>query len=466
MGSKGLSERLSERLSKGLAEGFQRATDQPAVSLGLILLGALSLRGLALWLSLDTPLAGDEPEYFARAVRRVLGPPGIDGGGRAPGAIALYAGAFEVGGISVTAARLVNVLASSLTVLPAYWLGRAWGGVGAGLLGALGVALYPNFIAFSHFLWSEPLFLLWVASALAGLVSGRGPLAWGRVAGAGALLALAALTKESGVVFLPLAAAWVAWKTWPEGRALALARAALLLLVAAAALAPRVAEVNGPGLPPALITRTGAMNLFIGNHPVSHFRGMHEYPGLAATPLAAERVARARALEEIRRRLPAWPLEKLAHEGPRFFTPTSFAIRRLLAPAGEPGGWRYQLRLPMGEAPIFRGFLVAGVVAAYVGVLLAGAAGWLLARRRDLSALFGLFLLAQIGPSIVMFSMSRFRLPSMLFFILGAAVLALHGRQDWAAASGLRKGLVLGIVTGLLVCLGLDYDSVLGSSGH
>jgi hypothetical protein len=110
--------------------------------------------------------------------------------------------------------------------------------------------------------------------------------------------------------------------------------------------------------------------------------------------------------------------------------------------------------------------LVVGIVVAYAGALLTGALGWVLARRRDLSALFGLFLVAQVLPSVVTFSMSRFRLPVMLFFILGAGVWVAEGRTDWASASWGRRVLALAAFAGLLVCLGLDYESVLGSSGH
>ena len=450
----------------GHASIFREAASRPGRALVLIFLGALALRLGALWVSFDTALAGDEPEYFARAVRRSMGLSGIADSGRAPGAIAGYAAAFWGFGVSVEIAKCVNVLAASLTVLPAYWIGRAWGGVGAGLLGALGVALYPNFIAFSHFLWSEPLYLFWLALAVALLIPGKGPASWGRVAGAGALLGASALTKEAGVVFLPLAAGWVAWKSWRPQPMAAAGRAGCLLVAAALVLAPWVAHINRPDLPPALITRTGGMNLFIGNHPISRYQGMQEYRTLSANPLEIDTIARERSLGWIRSRLPAWPLEKLVEEGPRFFTPTSFAVRRLLAPEGGAGGWRYRLALPFGETPAFRALAVAGVVGAYVGVLLAGAAGWILARRRDLSALFGLFLLSQLLPSLVTFSMSRFRLPSMLFFILGAALLGTEGRQDWKSASFVRRGLALAGVAGLIVCLGLDYESVLTSSGR
>ncbi len=450
----------------GLPGSVRALTVQPGRALVLIFGLAAGLRGLAFWLSAQTPLAGDELEYYARAVHQVMGPPLPDDSGRAPGAIALYAAAFRGLGVSVEAARAVNVLASSLTVLPAYWLGRAWGGARVGLWGAAAVAVYPTFIAFSHFLWSEPLYLFWLSCALAVLVSGRGPASWGRIIVAGGLLGVSALTKESGLIFVPLAAGWIAWRERDTPWGARWARGLGLLLVSGLVVSPWVAHINGPGLPLAVITRTGGMNLFIGNHPVSHFRGIHEYGELASTPRETERIARERALAEIRRRWPAWPAEKLAEETPRFFTPTSFAVRRLLAPSDAPGGWRYRLALPFGEAALFRGLLVAGVVAAYAAALLGGATGWVLARRRDLSLLFALFLSAQILPSIVTFSMSRFRLPSMLFFLLGCAVLAVHRRRDWAEASPARRSVALALAALLLALMSLDYESVLHSSGN
>ena len=42
---------------------------------------------------------------------------------------------------------------------------------------------------------------------------------------------------------------------------------------AAVVLVPWVVHIQRPDLPFALVTRTGYMNLFIGNHPVSHGHG-------------------------------------------------------------------------------------------------------------------------------------------------------------------------------------------------
>ncbi len=452
--------------SETAANWLRSLVARPVPALASILGLALGVRLLALWVSLETPLAGDEPEYFARAARWGLGPPLSEQTARAPGAIFLYASFFQLFGVSVVTAKLANVLVSALTVWPAYWIGRAAGGAAVGALAALGVALYPNYIAFSHFLWPEPLYIFLLASGIALLLVDGGRPSWARILGAGGLLGLSALCKESGVLFLPVAAAWLAWRGWASEPRAALRRGACLLIVSLAVIAPRVAQVNRPGEAFALITRTGAMNLFVGNHPISHGHGMREYQDLAPTALASERLARARALAEIERRLPLWPLEKIGLEGPRFFTPTSFAIRRLLAPVDRPGGWRYRLSLPGGESAGLRAFLVAGVVSSYLAVLLAGTAGWILTSRRELAMLALLFILAQIVPSLLTFSMSRFRLPSMLFFLIGSALWAVRGREDWAGASPLRRTAAVAGVLGLLAIVALDYSAVLSSTGR
>jgi 4-amino-4-deoxy-L-arabinose transferase-like glycosyltransferase len=231
-------------------------------------------------------------------------------------------------------------------------------------------------------------------------------------------------------------------------------------------LLPWMIHINEPGLPFAVITRTSYMNLYIGNHARSAGHGMREYASLAPTRLEAERVAREIALENIAGRMPAWPFEKIASEVPRFFTPTSFAVRRLLMPPGDPGNWGYRFRWRFGDRTSWRIAGVIIVVASYIGIVTTGMAGLLLARRRDLSALFLVFLASQILPSIVAFSMSRFRLPSMVVFIVGAASISVSGRRDWAEAPALSRWLAAGAVA-LIVCfIGADYESVLQSTGR
>ena len=410
---------------QSLARAFRAAADRPTPWLAGIFVAGLAIRLAALFVTQPTQPAGDELELFVRAARLVVGPPLEDEGLRAPGILFFYAGVFRLFEAWALLAKAANVVVSSLTVLPIFFIGRAYGGVRVGLLAAVLAALYPTFIAFSHYLWSEPLYIFVMSCGVATAVWAIERPVWWRFAAAGALLGASALCKESGLVFPPLAALFLLC----SGRSrVAAARAGALAAGAALVILPWTVHINEPDLPFAVITRTTYMNLYVGNHPRSPGHGMQEFGQLAPTHLEAERAAREIALAQISARLPWWPLEKIASELPRFFTPTSFAVRRLLMPAGDPGNWGYRFRWPAADRMALRRAAVAIVVASYLVIVTAGMAGLLLARRRDLSGFFLLFVASQILPSIITFSMSRFRLPSMVFFILGAASLTVYGR--------------------------------------
>jgi 4-amino-4-deoxy-L-arabinose transferase-like glycosyltransferase len=429
---------------------------------------ALSIRVIALHAAEPTLPAGDEWDYFRRAVRFARGQPSADPAGRAPGVIVLYGSVFRVFHPWVYLAKATNVVLSSLLVLPVYALGRSLGDRRVGLLAALLVALYPTFIAFSHFLWAEPLYMLLAASGTALIAWDlEHPSLW-KLGAAGVLLGASALCKESGLLFPLAAAAWLLVRErsdWPR----AALRAGVLVGLFGLTLLPRVVQINEPGQPLALITRTTSMNLYVGNSPHGAGAAMERYGELGPTRIEAEAAARAMAVRDIRSRLPGWPLEKVAKQLPGFFTPNNFAIRRLLMPAGDPGNWGYRFRWEIGQRMPLR---VAGVVVcllAYCAITLAGVPGLILARRRAQATLFMLFIASQLVPSIITFSMSRFRLPSMLFLAVGAAGLLVLGRGDdgdIATASRRRRAVAAGscLLVGVLISLG--YESVLQSTGR
>ncbi len=442
--------------------------ERPSLGLAAIFGLALSIRLFALFATEPTLPAGDEWDYFRRAVNLAQGNPAADPSGRAPALIALYAAVFELFHPWALLARGVNTLLGSALVLPVYVLGRALGRERVGLLAALIVALYPTFIAFSHFLWAEPLYMLLVTSGTALLLLDLEQRAYWKLALAGFAFGLSALSKESGVLFPVVAVGWLWVREWREGRSAAL-RAGVIALVFCLTIAPRVIQINEPGAPFALITRTTAMNLYVGNNPFGAGTAMEHYSTLSPDRLEAEAKARELALQYIERRMPWWPFEKVAKQLPNFFTPNSFAIRRLLMPAGDPGNWGYRFRWDPGQRMEVRVALVAVCLLAYVTVTLSGVAGLILSRRQAAASLFSLFIASQIAPSIVTFAMSRFRLPSMAFLAVGAASLWLLGRGaegDWAAASARRRVLAVGVCALVGVLIAVGYESVLRSTGR
>ncbi|MGB4677786.1 MAG: glycosyltransferase family 39 protein, partial [Aggregatilineales bacterium] len=111
----------------------------------------------------------------------------------------LLAAGISVSWGSEVSARLPGLFASMITIaLTARLAWRLWGR-GAAPLAALFVALSPFAIAFAPTAFSDPLMLMW---ALAGLTAAAG----GRWFAAGLLLGCALATKQTGVLFLPLAA--------------------------------------------------------------------------------------------------------------------------------------------------------------------------------------------------------------------------------------------------------------------
>jgi 4-amino-4-deoxy-L-arabinose transferase-like glycosyltransferase len=441
--------------------------------LGLILLSALTLRISVLIAIEPTPLAGDEADYYRRAVHLVSDGRMESLGGRAPGNEFFFAALFRLFGISTLVARVGNVALSAATVVPIYVLGRQLGGGRTGLVAAALAALYPNFIAYSHYLWAEPLYILLATSGLALLGSQQGRPALWRSALAGLLFGVAALTREVGVVFPLLGAAWLYFVSRAEP-AKAAARSGLLVAVFALVLVPWTLHLNAGREDFALVTRTFYMNLFKGNVEPQRVDG-EERPGglrkqywsLGRSRIEAERGARAVAFDAIERRMPWWPVEKLIEQLPRFFTPTSFAVQRLLVEQDAPeprGSWRYRFRWARVDTPVLRWLLVGIAIAGYIAMAVAGVGGLILARNSAAAGLLALFAMAQIAPTLVTFALSRFRLATMAVLIIGAAVLARRDGSPWTAASpGRRRAAVAGMAI-LMAAILCRYQDALRST--
>lgn len=183
--------------------------------------------------------------------------------------------------------------AVSVTVVGARVFGRRAGLVGGGL-----VALHGPLVFATESVLTETLHLALVWGALlAWPRAGERGLA--RAAGVGLLAGLAVLARNYFVLALPL---WVL-AMWPRGRAAVLAFAA----GAALGIAPATVHNLAAG-EPVLVTNSGGVNLWLGNHPGANGR-MHLPPGIEAVniqdPSRMQRTFRAAAEAEVGRELSA-----------------------------------------------------------------------------------------------------------------------------------------------------------------
>lgn len=102
------------------------------------------------------------------------------------------------------AARWVNILAGTLTIPLLAACARRWWGVGAALVTALLAALSPFAISFAPTAFTDPLLVL--AGSLALTLAARRRWFW-----SGLWLGIAIMTKQQGLLFVPLVAACGLW---------------------------------------------------------------------------------------------------------------------------------------------------------------------------------------------------------------------------------------------------------------
>jgi 4-amino-4-deoxy-L-arabinose transferase-like glycosyltransferase len=428
-----------------------------------VLAVALLVRATALWLSAGAEPILDEQLYSLRAHalldgRGFLGSyqswvlhpegrfaelPQYPGAWQPPGQTALIAGVMAVSGRSELAVKGVQVVLSVLSVALVYALGCAWFDPRSAFAAGGLAALYPNLIAFSHYLWSETLFIFLLLLALWLLTRRRSPPRPAEALAGGAVLGLAALTRGTALYFPPLLALWMAlaWrKEWGRAlRAAACAAAAALLVVLP--WSARNTLLHG-GL--VLIETNGPYNLWRGNgsdaftrrgdprvkHYAPPFEGLPIHPAGNRTPrrlvgetkrslgrekptdLEIVRYAQASAWAAIRADPGAF-VARIPLRLVDMWNPTSFLIRHFRFGA-------YGALPPLLEATVS-----AAAIGAYLVVMgLAGVGCWR-ARARPEAWLVLLLALFLSAVSALSFGLTRFRLPLMpLFMVLAGPVLA------------------------------------------
>jgi 4-amino-4-deoxy-L-arabinose transferase-like glycosyltransferase len=204
-------------------------TDPVALGIGLL---ALLIRAAFLLRYPEIQAQNDEQLQYALGVLAVSF--GHEVMGRwAPAYTAFLAGVFRLAGAEPFTAKAVQVLLSTATVGFVYGLVRRTGTRRAARIAGLLAALYPSFIAFSHYLFSETLFLFFLTAAAYFLFRSAGRRSRLELFAGAVCLGLAVLTRSTVLYFLPV---WIAFELWRGRRdearhaALALGVALLLLL--------------------------------------------------------------------------------------------------------------------------------------------------------------------------------------------------------------------------------------------
>lgn len=412
-----------------------------------VLVLAFAIRIFALVATSATPPVNDERHYHAQAVEWVAGGELGEARGRPPGIVIFYGALARSFGDSINVPRAGNAILGVVVVWLVAQLGALVGGRRVGITAAALCAFYPSMIAFSHYLWSEMLYLVFVLGALILVLRDPGTATRWKLAAAGFLMGLAALTREVGLVAALALACFLVWDSRGSLRRGVLA-AATVLVVCGATILPWSIHLYQTTGQYRLVSRTTWTNLYVGNPAPGERRSVMTYRSLGETRTERDVVAREKALRAIGTRMPWWPIEKLS-EVRKLFAPTSYLERRLLQPVnprpafGEPRPWRYHFSWSLLDTPLVRrtGALIA--LASYVAVAVGGVVGLVLMRNKSILVGFVFYSLSQIGPTLITFANSRFRMPLIPLLLIGAALLMISGPALWREASGRRRMVAL-----------------------
>jgi 4-amino-4-deoxy-L-arabinose transferase-like glycosyltransferase len=328
----------------------------------------------------------------------------------------------------------VEVALGTALVLATALLGWALFDARTGLAAGCIAAVYPTFVAYSHFLWSETLFALLVTVALAAFVFAEGRRSPGLSLLAGALFGAAALTREIALPVAAAAALWAVVRAQAGGRRAAAARGAVVLGCAALVVLPwalRNYGQVGRFLP---ISSVGWIAIGEGNalegaewlRPAAPGRRKFRSEVLAI-PGESARVdyARRRTISMIANQQPLWLFEKLAHNVPLMFSPDAFQLYKL-----RNGSY--------GDVSPAAVHLVTGATVLTYAVVTCLAAFGIAAARRDRRRLLACLVLgAVVGLHVLANANSRFRMPWMPLLMAYAAHALFGGR---ALLAELRRG--------------------------
>jgi 4-amino-4-deoxy-L-arabinose transferase-like glycosyltransferase len=317
--------------------------------------------------------------------------------------------------------RAQLLLGTALVALTV-WLGSVLFEPRTGLLAGAIAAVYPPFVAHSHYLWSENLFGLLITLALIGVVVGQRRASRLVAAASGAVFGVAALTRE---IALPVAAVCVLWAVWtsvPDERRAALVRGAAMMAVALAVVLPwtlRNQRALDRFVPVSTIGWFAAAEgnaLDPGDWLHSRTERMRFKASYLALPGELERMdfAREQTLANVRAEQPLWILKKAVRNLALLLRPDTVLFYKL-----ERGGYAD----PSGAA--VRALLVVTVLF-YSALLVAAVLGVAGAPDRARRLLPCLVLATVASVHVLANATARFRVPWMPLAMVYASYALLH----------------------------------------
>lgn len=132
---------------------------------------------------------------------------------RPPGYAFYLAGVFSVFGKSIMAAKVLNAVLGTATVLFTYLTAKALLNPGTARIAAALTSFYPYLIAYTGDLISETFLAFIISAAVLAVVKTAQNAAWKNLALTGVLIGCAGLTKSVVLPFFLLACGWLWWQT-------------------------------------------------------------------------------------------------------------------------------------------------------------------------------------------------------------------------------------------------------------
>lgn len=398
---------------------------------------AVGLRYAAYGATAPILVTGDEEYYFQTAVQIALGnghvypargalaewPPGY------PFALSWFADPDGAVADAESLARrmiVAQMWLGGLLVLLCGCLGRALLGPVEGIAAALVAAVYPDFIVFSHYLFSETLFsVLLVGGVLALVAWDRSPRP-GTAVMAGILFGFAALTREIAIPLAAAGALWWRFRAEPTQRGRSLRHGALLGLVVAAIVLPWTLR-NYAALDRFVpVSNAGWLNVRSGNtliDPDWMRPNGRVLEGFRTTyfgiPDEMERAdyARAQSFALIRAEQPAWIFKKAVRTVALLGSPDSYLFKKISRGA-----------YPELSQQSVRTLLLVGT-ASTVAILLLALPGWVAARGGGGRGLALGLVATSFAVHLVANASPRYRFPLMpLAIVFAASTVVAPGR--------------------------------------